>query len=769
MARTADNQHSDWMVNLSALSDYDLQYAFIDLMKSARGLVSIQTNAGPTDFDAATTAGHIDKATGWPVVPGGATHITSYNCWFHTINYPIALHDVVTGGHSYLAAGRKLEIRWTGAGTLNNINGAWAPDSGQPSIPYTATDGVIILVSTGDNNADCVLEFTSVNQTNPVRDVRILLDEHKAAYDAGEIFNPDFLELIKPYCALRTMQWTNTPSNNDTVAQHIVDYADSRKEGWMTYAPISELIDAAPPVNYKHGTSVPPAVIAKLCNKIKADCWVTLHFSVSDAFVTSFTQEIHNNLDADLKIIFEYGNEIWNTGFSLQYNYCRAQSPSFGPDFAPNQNKWNGYRSGEIMELVKAVLDGTGRVYEGGLSAQNANSATLTECFEGLDQYINNDPSATIQKSQFFGSVTTYFMPTVGGAFIEGVSNTFPAVVITREVPHPFSNGDRVTLLSSADFPNRMTQLNPTTMADAVVGTVQNASTYSFELAEVDATGWAKYGRLSPDTDWFLTVATGNVQTTNGDNTVTVICPQAHLLTAGKEVLFNTTETFGGITINAGDRFVVNSEGLTSTIFTFEHPNTPTGGNSTIAHEILGMFQVNQYAWPSSFVELGKESEQRFAAGLEPNKYEYCNRMMAKWGRGDLFLPDFPAGENIPQMEGWWQDNKTVCDNNGVAFGPPYEGGSHFVTAITGSNGVNLLTEWMNECNNSHDMAKLYSEAAARWMAAGGVFQMKYNICTPHSTFGPWGLYRSLDDTNSIEGQIVKMTQPGDVLEVKFK
>ena len=57
----------------------------------------------------------------------------------------------------------------------------------------------------------------------------------------------------------------------------------------------------------------------ELCNEAQKDMWINIPVMATPQFVQSLAQLIYTDLDPNLNVYVEYGNENWNTGFT-QYN-----------------------------------------------------------------------------------------------------------------------------------------------------------------------------------------------------------------------------------------------------------------------------------------------------------------------------------------------------------------------------------------------------------------------------------------------------------------
>jgi hypothetical protein len=90
-----------------------------------------------------------------------------------------------------------------------------------------------------------------------------------------------------------------------------------------------------------------------------------------------------------------------------------------------------------------------------------------------------------------------------------------------------------------------------------------------------------------------VVISAGNLSTTSGSRTVTVISP-AHALEAGDKVHFDTTTSVGGLQL-CGAAWSVLSSGLTADVFKFTHPDTASS-DAVSAGDIDAVFIDASYA-----------------------------------------------------------------------------------------------------------------------------------------------------------------------------
>jgi hypothetical protein len=137
------------------------------------------------------------------------------------------------------------KIRWLGrcALALNQ----YTTVSGSPG--SVATDGECVITPTGDEEGLTYLKyvdvgFASIDDGNPPRHLEIFHTEDETDYDAGEIFNPVFLERVSKF---GTIRFLNTRESNSSQVTH---WLHERPESFASYGS-----PYCPPGGYKGTTT----------------------------------------------------------------------------------------------------------------------------------------------------------------------------------------------------------------------------------------------------------------------------------------------------------------------------------------------------------------------------------------------------------------------------------------------------------------------------------------------------------------------------------
>ena len=204
------------------------------------------------------------------------------------------------------------KISYKGTGTvavsgIGKLTGAWQSVAGEQRAELAITG------SPGNFGQFLALSVKN-SPGQSVSELRVLYPGFD--YGTTEVFLPPFLGLLKPFRALRFMDWENT--NGSTM----VTWAERPASAHFGQSPNGQ--------PYEH--------IADLINTTGKDCWLTIPEHVNDDFVHQMAAFLAKALDfgkiaaaraaqgnkAPFQIILEPSNETWNTGFSAYKTYLAA-------------------------------------------------------------------------------------------------------------------------------------------------------------------------------------------------------------------------------------------------------------------------------------------------------------------------------------------------------------------------------------------------------------------------------------------------------------
>jgi hypothetical protein len=358
------NDNSPIGTNLTGLTDYSTEWAFVDAMKMSRQWISGSSSAWDDG-----RAVDVDS-DGWvrSLAPGQVVRTLMF--WDLAGAYPQGRYVVL----------------YDGAGSMQYFGGA-SKDSSASSPGRDVLDvgvgGIGIAISAIDAN-------------NPLRNIRVILpggvcsddDRRACTADSGcasgatcqnfesvyetQVFHPQFLKMIERYSVLRFMDWGATNNSTQRVWTDRPKPSDARYT--VKGAPVEVMVD--------------------LANRIGADAWFTIPHLADDNYVTSYARTVASRLAIGLKVYVEHSNEVWN-GIFTQNSYGQSQGAALGlgGDTFETGLRYHSRRSVELFRIFERELGGLDRLVRV-MGAQAANSWTATAALDFENAVAETDAVA---------------------------------------------------------------------------------------------------------------------------------------------------------------------------------------------------------------------------------------------------------------------------------------------------------------------------------------------------------------------------------------
>ena len=206
------------------------------------------------------------------------------------------------------------------------------------------TPGKVVFDLTGADTKSAVdIQFTSLDPSNPVSNPHLVRVDQQNLFNAGEIFNPDFVAKVSQWGMVRYMDWGNTNS--------------SAKVDWST----RDTLDNSFWSKQAHADGVPIEAMVKLANEAHVDMWYNVPTTADDTYVRNALTYIRDHLDPNLKVHVEWSNEVWNTAFKAN-SYAKEQATQlWGSSVSTSHaaNVYYGYRSAQVAQIAHDVFTGT--------------------------------------------------------------------------------------------------------------------------------------------------------------------------------------------------------------------------------------------------------------------------------------------------------------------------------------------------------------------------------------------------------------------------
>ena len=315
---SADSGELALGTNLHGIADWSTQLPFLDAFKSSRKWIT-QCQQGEPGCNSSWSTNEYEKLDldeyGWvkslpaPEDPPEYTRVSTL--LFRDVGrYPGGQYLVIYEGEGI--------IEYEGDGSKDEA----ASTPGRDVLNVTpSTNGIHLIITSTDPNKN----------GNYIRNIRVVPAKYEKTYES-EIFNPDFLERIQKFQAIRFMDWMGT--NNSTQKE----WKNRPQLATASYA--SQ--EGGPPVE----------ILVKLANRLKADPWFNIPHLATDEYITKFAEIVKDSLDPNLTIYLEYSNEVWNPQFK-QFHWVKDNGQISGGN-TPYQSY--GVRTAQMCDLWKGVF-----------------------------------------------------------------------------------------------------------------------------------------------------------------------------------------------------------------------------------------------------------------------------------------------------------------------------------------------------------------------------------------------------------------------------
>ena len=290
-------------MNLMEIADWSPQSPFLDHFKTARPWIGhLPGRWGGVSHEDLAAAGYLD-AHGWPTaLPPELGSIGT-----------VILTDLPPEAHSL--AGRYV-LRFEGKGIVEVSGRAKNVryGSGEVSFDYTPGPGPVEI------------RLQRIARGDHIRNITVVREDQIAAFEAGEIFNPLWLDMLDGFEALRFMDWMDTN--------------DSLQIGWEDRPNVTDFTWSM--------KGVPAEILLKLANTLGADPWFTMPHMADDSYMRNFAALVRDQLDEDLRAYVEYSNEVWNWQFD-QAHWAEEQARALWG----GEHLWMQFYGGRAAELAQ--------------------------------------------------------------------------------------------------------------------------------------------------------------------------------------------------------------------------------------------------------------------------------------------------------------------------------------------------------------------------------------------------------------------------------
>lgn len=364
---------------LIGVSDYGTQMPFLNIAHMMRpwiGHTATQWNGMTTQQ--LEDGGYLD-ANGWPThIPDGLNSIGTIWAWGG------ADQEGTTAAES--RAGTYV-LTYEGEGTIK---------LGLNAQVISSEPGKIVFANPTGTQMSMSITSTDPNGTGDyIHNISIVNEKYEGLYQAGEIFNPDWLSVVDDARELRFMDWMRTNGSS------VTDWADRPQLDSATW----------------QDKGVPVEVMVQLANQTGTDPWFNIPAKATDAYVQSFATYVRDHLDPGLTAHVEYSNETWNKSFS-QTEWMDTQAKElWGTDRVdggppPGNLDFYAMRATQVAQIWDQTFGAQADTrVDNVLGAQNGSWWWLENRILSGEVWQANDPDHFVSPASVFDSVavTTYF------------------------------------------------------------------------------------------------------------------------------------------------------------------------------------------------------------------------------------------------------------------------------------------------------------------------------------------------------------------------
>lgn len=291
-------------MGLNGLADWTTEWPFLDVFRTAR---EWSGEDGGWGADAPAQIRAVQDEQGWLTrMPEGMSHVSA----ILLTSLPAAMTS---------AAGT-YRLTYEGKGSIT-LHGA---------TNIRETPGQILFDYQPDGKRHLSVDLTAIDPADHLRNIAVVHERHTALYDAGQVFNPQWLAKIADLRVLRFMDWMRT---NDSPLVEWQDRAQVDDYTWTTAA------------------GVPVEVMVDLANRTGSEPWFTLPHQANDDYTRALATYVRDHLDPRLRPWFEYSNEVWNWQFG-QAHWANEQGRAAWPEVP---SAWLQIYAGRSVAMARVI------------------------------------------------------------------------------------------------------------------------------------------------------------------------------------------------------------------------------------------------------------------------------------------------------------------------------------------------------------------------------------------------------------------------------
>ena len=337
--------------NLWAFADWATDLPFVDAMKTCRPWRTIDADK-PLDYYPDLADVPVDE-NGYPLeLPYSDGKRPPQRVF--TITLVSLPKEMYPNGKFTLLFEGKGEIRLGWDGGNRSVEGKGGTTKYEFDVNITKDfDG-----KPGSSGAGMIVDIPRSEKGDHIRNIRLIMPGFVDTYEK-QPFHPLFLEMVKPFCSLRFLDW--------------IGPYDVRKVKWSKRTKKDAFSQQAGGVAYEY--------MIDLCNMLNLDPWITVPYRADEEYQRELAKLIHAQLKPGLKVYVEWSDEMWNGFQPVSYKYSADMGSrvlKLDSDWEKGNFKYNVYASLQMFKIFDDVFKNDRKRYVKTLSVQPGKVAKIT-------------------------------------------------------------------------------------------------------------------------------------------------------------------------------------------------------------------------------------------------------------------------------------------------------------------------------------------------------------------------------------------------------
>ena len=367
-------------LNLAPLADWGTQAPLLDLMKTARPWI-----------------GHFPgKWAGWDEVDFIAAGILDENGW------PTRIPDEVESVGTLIMTDLPEDAADFAGTYVLTFDGSGIVELGgrAKNVRYT-TNRALFDFKPGDGGVDIrIKRARGAAPDDYVRNIRVVRADREAALNAGEVFNPEWLDHVRGFVGVRFMDWMGT--NNSTIST----WSQRPRPEHYTYA----------------GRGMPLELMLRLVEEAEVDPWFNIPHMADDDYVRRFAEMVHDRLPEGRRAYVEYSNEVWNWQFQQAAWADEQARKRWGVGDAWVQ--YYALRAAQVASIFSETFGADARWQLTNVISTQTGWRGLEEAILTAPLHVSEDPANNVPPAFYFDAyaITGYFGGLMGSE--DGIDRT---------------------------------------------------------------------------------------------------------------------------------------------------------------------------------------------------------------------------------------------------------------------------------------------------------------------------------------------------------